>query len=151
MMAEKLNLREINLFAGLTDSQFEKLTGLMQVKDYAKGSNLFQVGDEARDIFVLLGGKVSIQVKLSSRPEKVDIVMLNQRGQLIGWSGLMGESYYTASGICQEESSLLQINGQEFMKVLQEDKEAGFEVLQRIISVVSRRLRNFQSVVLKTM
>ena len=150
-MAEKLNLREINLFAELTDSQFDKLDGLMQVKDYAKGSNLFQTGDVANDIFVLLDGKVSIQVKLSSRPEKVDIVMLNQQGQLIGWSGLMGESYYTATAICQEDTTLLQVNGQEFMKVLMEDKEAGFNVLQNIISVVSTRLRNLQSIVLKTM
>ena len=150
-MAEKLNLREIDLFAGLTESQFEKLNDLVQVKGYAKGSNLFQTGDVANDIFVLLDGKVSIQVKLSSRPEKVDIVMLNQKGQLIGWSGLLGESYYTATAICQEETSLLQLSGQEFMKVLMEDKEVGFGVLQNIISVVSTRLRNLQSVVLKTM
>ena len=77
--------------------------------------------------------------------------MLNQKGQLIGWSGLLGESYYTATAICQEETSLLQLSGQEFMKVLMEDKEVGFGVLQNIISVVSTRLRNLQSVVLKTM
>ena len=150
-MAEKLNLREFNLFSELTENQFDQLNGLFQVKDYAKGSKLFQTGDIAHDIFVLLDGKVSIQVKLSSRPEKVDIVMLSQKGQLIGWSGLLGESYYTATAICQEETSLVQINGEEFMKVLMEDKEAGFGVLQKIISIISTRLRNLQSVVLKTM
>jgi len=150
-MAEKLNLREIELFAGLTDSQFDELKGLMTVKEYKKGSNLFQTGEKAEDIFVLLDGKVSIQVKLSSRPEIIDIVMLSKKGQLIGWSGLMGESYYTASGICQEASTLLQINGQEFMNVLLADKEASFMVLQKIMAVISTRLRNLQSVVLKTM
>ena len=150
-MAEKLNLRDFNLFSELTESQFDKLNDLLQVNEYAKGSKLFQTGDVANDIFIMLDGKVSIQVKLSSRPEKVDIVMLNQKGQLIGWSGLLGESYYTATAICQEDSTLLQISGEEFMKILMEDKEAGFAVLQKIISVVSTRLRNLQSVVLKTM
>lgn len=150
-MAEDLNLKEIDLFSELSDEQVEALSGLAKVEAYEKGSKLFQVGEEAHDVYILLDGKVSIQVQLSSRPEKVDIVLLGQKGQLIGWSGLMGVSHYTAAGICQADSKLLRINGQEFMKVLQEDKEAGFVVLQKIITVISNRLRNLQSVVLKTM
>jgi toluene monooxygenase system ferredoxin subunit len=81
----------------------------------------------------------------------VDIVLLGRKGQLIGWSGLLGKSHYTASGICLEDSKLVRINGAEFMQVLEEDKDAGFAVLTEIIKVVSNRLRNLQSVVLKTM
>lgn len=150
-MAEDINLKEIELFAALTDKQVEQVSDLAEIETYAKDSKLFQVGDEAKDIYILLDGKVSIQVQLSSRPEKVDIVMLGQKGQLIGWSGLMGVSHYTASGICQADCKLLRINGPKFMEVLKADKEAGFDVLQEIITIISNRLRNLQSVVLKTM
>lgn len=150
-MSEKIDLQGIKLFTPLTASQLEKLEAITEYIECEPNCKLFSAGDEASEVYILLEGKVSIQVQLSSRPEKVDIVMLSQKGQVIGWSGLMGEGHYTASGICQGATKMLQIDGQGFMKVLEEDKEAGFAVLTEIIQIVSHRLRNLQSVVLKTM
>ena len=78
----------------------------------------------------MLEGKVSIQVQLSSRPEMVSIVILGKLGQLIGWSGLMGPSHYTADAICLEDSKFLKVDGEALFKILQQDCAAGFEVLQ---------------------
>jgi CRP-like cAMP-binding protein len=81
----------------------------------------------------------------------VSIVILSKNGSLIGWSGLMGPSYYTADAICLEDSEFLKIKGEEFCQILEQDKEAGFSALLGIVSVISERLRNIQRVVLKTM
>lgn len=150
-MDVRKKLQEIELLRGLTEDQMSALEDIVEVTEQAKGSKLFKVGEEAHNIFILLEGKASIQVPLSSRPEMVSIVILGKMGQLIGWSGLMGPSHYTADAICLEDSKFLRVDGVAFTKVLERDCAAGFKVLQGIISVISERLRNLQRVVLKTM
>lgn len=150
-MSEKIDFSEIGIFEPLTASQCEALTKIAEVEDCDANCKLFSTGEEARDVYILLEGKVSIQVQLSSRPEKVDVVMLSRKGQVIGWSGLLGTSHYTASGICQGRAKMLKIPGKELMEILEMDQEAGFAVLTQVIQIVSGRLRNLQSVVLKTM
>lgn len=149
-MDVKATLKSIELFNGLTEDQFEMLVPSAEVVSVPKDKNLFAVGQEAKDIYVLLEGKLSIQVKLSSRPETVGIVVLQNRGQLVGWSGLMGSSHYTAAGLCLEESSLLRVNGKALMEVLESNPCTGFLVMREISKVISNRIRNLQSVVLKT-
>jgi CRP-like cAMP-binding protein len=144
-------LQDIDLFSGLEGSQFNKLAEISEICTRKKDDYLFKVGEDAHHVYVLLGGKVSIQVPLSSRPEMVSIVILSKEGQLIGWSGLMGPSHYTADAICLDDSTFLEIHGEEFFKVLESNKAGGFGVLQKIITVISERLRNIQRVVLKTM
>jgi toluene monooxygenase system ferredoxin subunit len=149
-MDVKDTLKSIELFNGLTEEQFEMMLPNAEVVSVPKDQNLFAVGQEASDIYVLLEGKLSIQVKLSSRPETVGIVVLQNRGQLVGWSGLMGSSHYTAAGMCLEASKLLRVNGKALMEVLESNPCTGFLVMREISKVISNRIRNLQSVVLKT-
>lgn len=143
-------LKSIKILAGLEQEQFDMLLPFSEIVEKKKGEMLFQVGGEAKEVFFLLEGKISINVKLSSRPETVGIVVLQQPGQLVGWSGLIGGSHYTASGLCQEDTKFLSVQGAELMKVLEHNTCAGFEVMREISKVISTRIRNLQSVVLKT-
>ncbi|MEN8241272.1 MAG: cyclic nucleotide-binding domain-containing protein [Chloroflexota bacterium] len=147
----KEKIKKIDLFSSLSAKQFEQLAEISEIVKFPEGEKLFRVGEEAQNIYIMMEGKVSIQVSLSSRPEMVSIVILSKFGQLIGWSGLMGPSYYTADAICVEDSQFLKIKGKELFEILVADKEAGFDVLKGIVSIVSERLRNIQRVVLKTM
>ncbi len=150
-MDTKETLRSIDLLSGLTEDQIEMLVPSTVLVEKKKDATLFNVGQEANDLYILLEGKVSIQVKLSSRPETVGIVVLQNRGQLVGWSGLIGGSHYTARALCQEDTKLLQIEGVALMKVLESNPAASFEVMREIAKVISNRIRNLQSVVLKTL
>jgi CRP-like cAMP-binding protein len=149
-MDKKETLKSIELLAGLEEEQFDLLLPYTEIVEKKKDETLFKVGEEADEIYIMLEGKISIQAKLSSRPETVGIVVLRNRGQLVGWSGLMGGSHYTASALCQEDTKLLGIKGTELMTVLEHNTCAGFEVMREISKVISTRIRNLQSVVLKT-
>lgn len=146
----KETIKSIGLLNGMSDEQVTALEEFTQVTNYKKEERLFQVGHEAKFVYILLEGKVSIQVQLSSRPENMSIVVLQKFGQLVGWSGLMGGAHYTANGVCLEDSRLLKIDGPKFMGVLEQNPQTGFIVMREISKVISTRLRNLQSVVLKT-
>ncbi|MEJ2512195.1 MAG: cyclic nucleotide-binding domain-containing protein [Anaerolineales bacterium] len=149
-MEIKETINSIALLNGMSDEQVAALEEFTQIVDFKKEERLFQVGHEAKFVYILLDGKVSIQVQLSSRPENMSIVVLQKYGQLVGWSGLMGGAHYTANGVCLEDSSLLKIEGQKLMDVLEQNPQTGFIVMREISKVISMRLRNLQSVVLKT-
>jgi len=143
-------IKTIALFDSLTDTQIDSMKAYTETISLKQGEKLFQVGQEAKNIYLLLEGKVSIQVQLSSRPENMSIVVLQKRGQLVGWSGLIEGSHYTATGNCLEDCQLLKIDGQQFLATLRQNPETGFTVMYEIAAVISQRLRNLQSVVLKT-
>lgn len=149
-MGIKETIRSISLLKSLTDEQIALIENHSEVITCAEGEKLFKVGQVAQNIYILLDGKVSIQVQLSSRPENMSIAVLQKFGQLVGWSGMMGGSHYTANGVCMAESRLLKLDGQKLMSALEHDPVTGFEVMREISAVISQRLRNLQSVVLKT-
>ena len=143
-------LSQSPLFAGLTEQQLAPFIDVVAEITCARGQALFREGEEARQLFILLEGRVSIQVQPTSRLEPISIASISQFGQLVGWSGFMPPNYYTATALCQENSRLLAIDGAAFMRLLEADPALGFTVMRRISEVISGRLRNIQRVVLKT-
>lgn len=150
-MEKFATLRALEVLSGLSDAQINALGNFVEVVHHQEGEILFKVGELAKDIFFLLDGKVGIQVQLSSRPETVSIVVLQKDGQLVGWSGLMESAHYTATAVCLNDSQLIKIDGNELMQVLEQNPKEGFLVMREIAKVISNRMRNLQSVVLKTM
>lgn len=150
-MNKKAALKSLGILAGLTEDQFDSLVGCTDEVKCSKGARLFQVGQAANQVYFLLEGKLSVQVQLSSRPETVSLVVLAQSGQLVGWSGMFEGAHYTATAVCVENSTLLAIDGKQFTAVIEQNPSTGFDVMRRISFVISERIRNLQSVVLKTM
>ncbi|MGD8457545.1 MAG: cyclic nucleotide-binding domain-containing protein [Anaerolineales bacterium] len=143
-------IEKMDIFNGLSKGELEIIAGLTETMQVNKGDALFNEKDDAKYIYILLKGKVRIQVQLSSKPETVAINVLTQTGSLIGWSGLLPGQYYTAAAVCQEDSELLAIEGTKLMHALEEDPVMGFKVMRKFTEVVSSRLRNIQRNLLKT-
>lgn len=144
-------LGQIEMFTGLHEAQLARLALLTREMTVVKGTYLFQEGSAASDIYILMSGKVTIQVQLTSRPEQIVIASLQQTGQLVGWSGLVDAEFYSASAFCQEPSRLLVFNGKALDDAMKDDCELGYHIARYVMEVISSRLRNIQRLVLKTL
>ena len=149
-MKSPKDLQKLEVFKELSIEQLKPIADLVEVKKYSDGEAIFEEGKEATHFFVLVKGKVRIQVQLTSSPENIAVAVLSQPGALIGWSGMVPGQSYTAAGMCLEDSELLAFEGQALMKVLEADCDTGFKVFKKISEVISGRVRNIQRVVLKT-
>ena len=98
----------------------------------------------------LLDGSVALRVKLTSRPESVTVSFVSTPFQSFGWSGIVPPFHYTSSAECDEDSNLLIIPAQPFMKLMEENPQAGFQVMKRIAEIIADRLRNSRQALLKT-
>jgi CRP-like cAMP-binding protein len=139
------------LFADLPEDDLARLAALAEEIACAAGNTLFKEGEAARYLYILLSGKVSIQVQPISVTQPITILSLSTPGQLVGWSGFMPPSYYTATAFCLEDTRLLAFDGAAFNRILDDDPARGLMVMRRIAGVISQRLRTLESIVLKNL
>lgn len=149
-MVTPKELKGLSMFAELDEQEIAQIAAMAREITCSAGDTLFQEGDVGSQIYVLLDGSVSIRVMLSSRPESIVVASLNRAGQLVGWSGLVSQTY-TASAVCESETRLLAINGEELHAVLGANPHMGYHVMSHVADVIGERLRNIQRVVLKTL
>ena len=150
-MVTAYELSHVSPFAGLSEGELEIIVPLCEEVICRRGEALFREGQMAERVYILLEGKVTIQVQLTSRPENVTVAISDRADNLVGWSGLVAPYCYTASAICQADSRLVAVDGQSLLRVLGQDAQMGFVVIQRIAEVISSRLRNTRAALLKTM
>lgn len=150
-MVSRDALSNVDLFSELSDDQLERISSVCQYVDCKKGELLFREGDRASNFYILLEGKAVIQIQLSSRPTTVSVGVINQPNQTLGWSSIVPPYFYTASALCEDDCRFIEVEGEGFVDVLQQDPDAGILVFMRIAEVISGRLRNSRAVLLKSL
>jgi CRP-like cAMP-binding protein len=144
-------LSKVELFEGLSDEQLAAIAELCEEVTCQQGKVLFWESEDAEKLYVLLAGEITIFIQLSSRPERVTMSVINEPGQIFGWSGLVAPFYYTASALCESDCRVLAVDGASLMQALEQDPEMGFVVIRRLSEVISKRMRHTRSALLKTM
>ena len=97
---------------------------------------LFREGDPARHFYVLLKGRV----KLSLGDSGPTVYMVEQPGEIIGWSGLIGRDTYSASGECMEATNLLKFDRDVFLKTLDKYPKNEALLFRRLAEMLGNRL-----------
>ncbi|MBM4428323.1 MAG: cyclic nucleotide-binding domain-containing protein [Chloroflexi bacterium] len=143
-------LSQFNLFNGLPESLLKKIAELSKEVSMKNGDFVFREGEKADKLHFLLQGSVALRVKLTSRPDSVTVSFVSTPFQSFGWSGVVAPHHYTSSAECDEDSDLLIIPAEPFMKLLEKYPEAGFQVMKRIAEIIADRLRNSRQALLKT-
>ncbi|MBI3167372.1 MAG: cyclic nucleotide-binding domain-containing protein [Chloroflexi bacterium] len=143
-------LSQFSLFNGLPDSLLKEIAAIGNETSAKQGEFVFHEGEKADKLHFLLKGSVALRVKLTSRPESVTVSFISSPYQSFGWSSLVAPHHYTSSAECDEDSNLLIIPADPFMKLLEKHPEHGFTVMRRIAEIIADRLRNSRQALLKT-
>lgn len=71
MSCEIDQIRDLHLFAALSDKQFNALVATSRVLTLQKSESLFRIGDKASAFFVLIEGSIKVAIDSSQGAEKV--------------------------------------------------------------------------------
>jgi CRP-like cAMP-binding protein len=143
-------LSRFDLFKGLPESLLTKIAAISEEVSVKQGELVFREGEKANKLHFLMNGSVALRVKLTSKPESITVSFVSMPYQSFGWSGIVAPNHYTSSAECDEDSNLLIIPANPFMKLLEENPESGFKVMQRVAEIIADRLRNSRQALLKT-
>jgi CRP-like cAMP-binding protein len=126
-------LAEIPIFAGLSRRHLGRVASIASTKRYAPSSPLVRVGKPADAFYVILDGRVRVQVP--GRP--IELVA----GDFFGEMALLDGEPRSATVVAVDEVYVLTISRTKFLKLL----EAEPKIALAIMATLTGRLRALQA------
>lgn len=137
-------LKSSELFSDLPQETLKEIAGISRQETYPHGTIIFAEREEARNLYILEEGSVSIRIRPAGTDKDVTVTVIKEKGQIFGWSALVEPLSYTASAFCLEDTKALVIPGKELLALLESKPEIGFKVMKKLASVIGCRLRATQ-------
>ena len=139
-------LRRCELFLGLDEKGLMKVASLASIsqKLFNEGEIISHEGEVANNLYILIEGKVELRMSIPldlknySRDITVDTV---SKGSIFHWSAIVRPYVLSRTSYCAEDSKVLSINGKELLKLMDNNIDIGYEIMQSIAYVISSRLR----------
>jgi CRP-like cAMP-binding protein len=105
-----------------------------------EGEVIFEQGDPALHLYLLISGGVAIRYKPYDTPP---IVLTRLRdGDVFGWSAVIGSPRYTSSAISDSRIDAIRIHRKDLWNLLTNEPETGKILIDRLAQIVSPRWKN---------
>jgi CRP-like cAMP-binding protein len=139
---DRMTMQELSavpIFNGLESEELQLLTKCFHDEMYPEESLVFQQGQRAEKLHILLSGKVDIRFKPYDS-EALTVASLSA-GDVFGWSAALGRHDYTSDAYVTEEGHGLSIRGDVLREFCETHPRGGIILLERLAEVISSRLR----------
>lgn len=134
--AENLSAHEF--FSELSEDTLKFLYECSRTLVIKKGQILFQQGERADKFYLVLSGRISIQMPAIMGPT-LEIQALGN-GQVLGWSWLIAPYKWHFQTRAEEDSELLQFDGAAIRARCEQEPKFGYEMLKKFAGLMSERL-----------
>lgn len=139
-MLSSVDYNHLSLFQGLSASQNLLVKPIFQSVYEPAGNILFNQGDLADYLYLVLDGEVIIRYKPEDGPA---IIVSRVRAEgIVGWSSALGSPSYTSSAVCTTDCQMLRVRGEDLRALCENYPETGALILERLAVVIAERLRN---------
>jgi CRP-like cAMP-binding protein len=134
------NLGGIAFFDDFSSWQLELLSPLFEPYSCNDGTMIFQQGDEAVFLYLILEGVALLQYK----PYDSELITLThlKAGDALGWSAVIGRPTYSSSAVSVGELKALRIRGADLRALCHEHRTTGMTIMNRLAHGVSGRWKN---------
>ncbi|MGE5251124.1 MAG: cyclic nucleotide-binding domain-containing protein [Bacteroidota bacterium] len=133
-------LASISLFEGFDLRQLELIQPLFESYRCEDGTLVFEQGDQAEYLYLILEGGAVIQYKPYDSP--AIIVSHLRAGDAFGWSALVGKETYSSAIVSVGDLSALRIRGDDLLSLCREHPTTGTAILNRLARGVSGRWKD---------
>jgi CRP/FNR family transcriptional regulator, cyclic AMP receptor protein len=137
-------LGRIPIFTGLDAHDLEELEASLVLRRYSRGQVMFHKGDEGGNLYMLRSGRVKVAIP-SPQGEEVILAILSA-GEILGELSLIDGKPRSATVEALEDTEALCLRREDFMRFL----STRFDAVQRVLEVLSGRLRDTDSLLAET-
>jgi CRP/FNR family transcriptional regulator, cyclic AMP receptor protein len=139
-------LGQLPIFYGLSKVQLDLIDPMLKLCHFSKDQFIFEQGQPADFVYILLQGEVIIQYKPDDAP--LLTVTCVSPGGIFGWSAALGHNIYTSMAYAAKESSTYQFSGIDMHRLCKKYPETGVVLLGRLASVIAERLHSTHAQIL---
>jgi CRP-like cAMP-binding protein len=133
-------VNRLGVFTGFDKDKMELLKPLFKELSFQAGTVIFQQGEKAEFFYLVINGTVDMSFKpYDGLPMTVSHV---GKGDLFGWSAVVGSEKYTSSAIAIDAVNAFRVRGSELRDFCIEHPEAGKTILERLADGASSRWKD---------
>lgn len=134
-------LKGVELFKKLSERSLQEIIVLMSILEVKQSSFIFQEGIEGDALYLVLEGEVRISKEIPGVGEEA--LAFLPRGACFGEMALVeGRSLRSASAIANSDCELAMLRRDDFLELMERDKEFAIEMLWGFVRILSMRLRD---------
>ncbi len=139
-------LREVDVFAGLSDQDLEIIGELCDVRSYPAGERCAVQGEVIDELRIVHTGRVVVEMRVEAAPytQTLTITTLS-RGNVFAWSAIVEPHVLTASVRCLERTQVLCIKASELERVFRDRPLIERAVMKNLTAIISNRLKGSRS------
>ena len=139
------NLRETDIFAGLSDESLFKIAELCTLDNFDAGELCAIEGEKTEKVLIVNNGKVDINMKVTTGmfTHTLTVATLT-RGKICVWAGLIPPHLLTASVKCDEATQIINLTASDLKNLFLENPKIGCAIMENLTVVMNSRLRASQ-------
>lgn len=135
----KEKLKSNPWFDRLSEEHLEKLVSIASDVHWPAGEVIFREGDEDHCIYLLLKGRVALDINFPTRG-RIRILTVNEN-DIFGWSAFLPVvKIRTAGALTILDSEAIAFDAAALRALCDQDYELGYYVYQRLTNVIAGRL-----------
>ncbi len=134
------SLPYIPLFQDLQPAQSALLKSLFESFHCPENTTIFEQGDAADYLYLILKGRVALRFKPHDAPPLL-LTRLNA-GDVFGWSAVIGGPKYTSSIVSETPIEAIRIHRRDLWKLADKHPEIARIIIDRLARNVSPRWKN---------
>jgi CRP-like cAMP-binding protein len=142
----RLEFADLAIFNGLGPEQLGALSPLLEEVHFLRGTVIFEQGEPANGLYILLQGEVLVRYKPYDGPLlKVAHI---EPGGVFGWSTALGRAEYTSGAEALTDGLAYRISADGLHTLCECNPQAGGLLLERLAGVIAERLRTTNNAIL---
>ena len=153
------NLKEFEVFNGLDNEKVKLFAEKLKMISYKKNDTIMSEGKEGNAILFLIDGEINITKALTLRTNKSEINDTREKefirckssdNIIIGEVSLFSkDNKRTATVRALTDCQIGYLDKEDFFRICQEDKDAGYKVINNLTKIITQKLIDTNHQVLK--
>ena len=132
-------LQAIPWFQAMTKDHFNKIVSVAHFIEFESGQVIFHEGDREDYLYVVLEGRVAIEISLPGRGRTR--ILTADAMDVVGWSSVTPVvRQRTAGARAVLPSRLVDFDAEKLRALCEEDHDFGYYVMRRLANVAASRL-----------
>jgi len=136
----------LSIFAGLDDKQISQLLPYMVECQFSRDAMIFEQGNPAEFLYILLTGEVAVIFKPYDGPP-LTVARIGPGG-VFGWSAALGREAYTSEARTLQDCVAYRIRGDNLSAICAKYPATGRCLLERLAGSIDERLRSSHTQIL---
>jgi CRP-like cAMP-binding protein len=132
-------LKGMDIFEFLKLEELQDIAQLAKTEEFEQGEFIFKEGDRAEKIYMVLEGRVSIEITIY--PGKMAPVYTMTKGRFFGYPSMLRTRRFTTAARCLDKVKVVSIVADELEnKIFKKDCRRGYLVMKRVAELIAQKL-----------